>query len=102
MWRAAEGSVTDLERQRYEQARKHVEALRGFYVHAIVFVVVNIGLFTINTLAGGAWWFFWPLMGWGIGLGAHALTVFGFGGGGPLGRDWEEHKTKEILGKEIG
>ena len=75
---------------------------QGFYVHAIAFVGVNIGLFTINTLAGGAWWFFWPLMGWGIGLGAHALTVFGFGGGGPLGRDWEEHKTKEILGKEIG
>jgi hypothetical protein len=47
---------------------------QGFYVHAIVFVGVNIGLFTINTLAGGAWWFFWPLMGWGLGHG-------GYGGG---------------------
>jgi len=86
MWRAAEGSVTDLERQRYEQARKHVEALRGFYVHAIVFVVVNIGLFTINTLAGGAWWFFWPLMGWGLGHG-------GYGGGRGSGGRGSDRRT---------
>jgi len=94
------------QQQRYERARARVQAIKGFYIHASVFVVVNIGLFVINALtsglAGGVWWFYWPLIGWGIGLGAHALGVFGFGGGGPLGRDWEERKTREMMDKERG
>src|SRR5215216_244705 len=35
-------------------------------------------------------------------LGAHALGVFGFGGGGPWGRDREESKTREMMDKEGG
>jgi hypothetical protein len=53
-------------------------------------------------LVGGAWWFYWPLVGWGIGLGLHAFGVFGFGGGGPWGREWEERKTQEIMKQERG
>jgi hypothetical protein len=94
------------QQQRYERARARVQAIKGFYVHASVFLVVNIGLFVINALTsglgGGVWWFYWPLLGWGIGLGAHALGVFGFGGGGPWGRDWEERKTREMMDKEGG
>jgi hypothetical protein len=82
------------QQQRYERARARVQAIKGFYVHASVFVVVNLGLFVINALTtglgGGVWWFYWPLLGWGIGLGAHALGVFGFGGaglGGAIGRN---------------
>jgi len=26
--------------------------------------------------------------------------VFGFGGGGPLGQDWEERKTREFMDEE--
>jgi hypothetical protein len=90
------------EQQRYERARARVKAIKGFYIHATIFVVVNIALFAINVLVGGVWWFYWPLLGWGIGLGAHALAVFGFGGGGPWGRDWEERKTREMIDKERG
>ncbi len=86
------------QQQRYEQARKRVEAVKGFYIHALVFVLVNIGLFAINLLAGGSWWFFWPLIGWGIGLAVHALNVFG--SGNMLGRDWEERKTREFMDEE--
>ena len=86
------------QQQRYERARRRVKELKGFYTHATVFVLVNIGLFLTNLLAGGTWWFFWPLIGWGIGLGVHALNVFGFGGA--LGRDWEERKTRELMDEE--
>ena len=102
MFRAGEESVMDEEQKRYEQARKRVEALKGFYIHATAFVLVNIALFAINMLVGGTWWFYWPLIGWGIGLGAHALGVFGFGGSGPWGQDWEERKTREMMEKERG
>ena len=86
------------QQQRCERARARVKELKGFYTHATAFVLVNIGLFIINLIAGGSWWFFWPLIGWGIGLGVHALNVFGFRGG--LGRDWEERKTRELMDKE--
>lgn len=90
------------EQQLYERARTRVGALKGFYLHATAFVVVNIGLFAINVLAGGVWWFYWPLMGWGIGLGVHALAVFGFAGGGPWGQEWEERKMREMMDEERG
>jgi hypothetical protein len=48
------------------------------------------------------WWFYWALIGWGIGLGVHALAVFGFSGGGPWGREWEERKMREMMDKEQG
>ena len=88
--------------QRYQRAHARVQALKGFYTHATVYVLVNIGLFVINLLTGGGWWFYWPLIGWGIGLGAHALGVFGFGGSGPWGQDWEERKTREMMEKGRG
>ena len=88
----------DQEQQRYERARKRVQALKGFYIHAATYVLVNIGLFVIDLMTGGGWWFFWPLIGWGIGLAAHGLNVFGFGG--VLGRDWEERKIREFMDKE--
>jgi hypothetical protein len=102
MFRTGEEPNMDQEQQRYEQARKRVQALKGFYIHATAFVLVNIALFGINVLVGGGWWFYWPLLGWGIGLGAHALGVFGFGGSGPWGRDWEERKIREMMDKERG
>ena len=67
----------DQEQQRYDRAHARVQALKGFYIHASAYVLVNIALFAINVLVGGGWWFYWPLLGWGIGLGVHALAVFG-------------------------
>ena len=79
-----------------------MQALKGFYIHAMAFVLVNVALPSINALADGVWWFYWPLKDWGIGLGVHALAVFGFGGGGPWGRAWEERKTREMMDEERG
>ena len=90
--------MEEQEQQRYERARARVQAIKGFYTHATAFVVVNLGLFLINLFTPGPWWFFWPLIGWGIGLGVHALNVFGLGG--RLGQDWEERKTRELMDKD--
>jgi hypothetical protein len=92
----------DQEQQRYQRAHARVRALKDFYTHATAYVLVNIGLFVINLVTGGSWWFYWPLIFWGLGLGVHALSVFGFAGGGPWGRDWEERKTKEFMDEDRG
>ena len=88
----------DQEQQRYQRAHARVQALKGFYTHATAYVLVNVALFVINLLTGGGWWFYWPLVFWGIGLGVHALMVFGLGG--RFGQDWEERKTRELMAKD--
>jgi fatty acid desaturase len=84
--------------ERYLSARRQARALRAFYMHAMVFVLVNSGLFLIDLLTGDGWWFYWGLIGWGIGLGGHALSVFARVS--PFGADWEERKTREIMERE--
>jgi len=53
----------------------------GLYIHATVYVAVNVLLITINlSSATGRLWFQWPLLGWGIGLLAHAAVAFSLAG----------------------
>jgi len=33
-------------------------------------------LFAIDWLTGGGWWFYWPMLGWGVGLAIHGMSVF--------------------------
>jgi hypothetical protein len=81
------------------RARERVAKLRGFYIHATVYVLVNLFLIAVNLIGSPHYlWFFYPLVGWGIGLGMHALTVFG--SFGPFSRDWEQRKIQEYLDRE--
>jgi hypothetical protein len=85
----------------YERARKRVRQIKGFYIHALVYVLVNLLLIALNLSMprGGVWvpWSLWPLFGWGIGLAAHGLSVFDIAG--LWGAEWEERKIKEIIDK---
>jgi hypothetical protein len=84
---------------KYQNAKKRVQAIKEFYTHLTVYVLVNLLLFTINMLTSpDNLWFFWPLMGWGIAVALHALRVFG--SGGRLGAEWEERKIKELMEQE--
>lgn len=52
-------------------------ANKGFKIHAIVYVAVNLLLLTIDlTVDASSLWFFWPLLGWGIGLFGHGVAVW--------------------------
>ena len=87
------------EDEQYQRARERVRQLKGFYSHLAVYVVVNAGMFLLNLLTTpGQWWFWWVLVGWGIGLAANAVHVYGVSGW--LGPDWEERKTRELMDKE--
>ncbi|MDP1533467.1 MAG: 2TM domain-containing protein [Rubrivivax sp.] len=57
------------------RARRRVEMKLGWAVHALVFVLVNLGLATINYLGGGHRWHLWPLGWWGLGLAIHGAVV---------------------------
>ncbi|HXQ11967.1 MAG TPA: 2TM domain-containing protein [Caulobacteraceae bacterium] len=58
-------------------AERRVNARIGFGIHALVYVAVNTLLITVNLLTTPhQLWFFFPLLGWGIGLVAHGLSVY--------------------------
>jgi hypothetical protein len=70
------------DRDPYDVARRRVNAKLGLYIHLAVYVAVNTLLVAINWVYSPQYlWFFWPLLGWGIGIGFHALAVFVFPSG---------------------
>jgi hypothetical protein len=84
----------------YQRAKRKVKSIRTFYVHLSIFILVMTFLVVLNVGTGGVWWFQWVFIGWGIGVAAHALAVFGLGGW--LGADWEDKKIKEIMSRKSG
>src|SRR5207249_4353838 len=59
------------------RAQKVAKAKLGFIIHLTAYVVVNAILIAINlTTSTQHLWFKWPLLGWGIGILAHALALF--------------------------
>lgn len=85
--------------ERYFKAKKRVEEIKGFYGNLAAYIVVNIGLLVLNLVTSpGHLWFFWPMIGWGIGVVFHGMKVFNYM---PfLGQDWEQQKIREIMEKE--
>lgn len=80
--------------QKYKQAKKHVQKLKGFYIHLWVFIVVNLGLIFINFfVSGGPIWFIYPLFGWGIGVMGHGFSLFNFS------QDWEKRQIEKYMNK---
>ena len=56
-------------------AHKRANALIGWYIHAAVYILVNLVLITISAL-GGKHWAVFPALGWGLGLAIHGAVVF--------------------------
>lgn len=62
---------------RLRRAEDQADAILGFYIHLIAFVVVMTILFVINVRSVGDWWVQWPAIGWGLGVLGHWMAVFG-------------------------
>jgi fatty acid desaturase len=83
------------DRAKFEQAKRRVAAIKGFYIHLAVFALVLAGLLVIDAATGRDWWVHWVALGWGIGVIAHALAVFGRAPGAVA--DWERRKVKQLM-----
>jgi hypothetical protein len=91
--------------ERYNLAYKRVKRIKGFYIHALVYVLVNafIIISSFNRSESGTevffkWHTYSTALFWGIGLLAHGMSVFGreiF-----FGQNWEERKIQEFMEKE--
>jgi hypothetical protein len=88
----------------FEAAQKRVKKLKGFYIHFLVYLVVNVmiiyanytysktttSLFEFRNFSTAFWW--------GIGLLAHGLNVFTIDL--IFGKDWEERKIRELMDRD--
>ena len=92
------------DRQAYKIAQMKVKKLKGFYVHLIVYILVNSFLIFSKyaNLDEGETFFtfktFSTVFFWGIGIVAHGFSVFV-----PhfvFGNDWEDKKMKQFMEKD--
>lgn len=58
------------------RAVARLEKKRDFRVHLRVYCLVNLLLVGIWAFTGGPFWPIFPILGWGIGLVAHAWDVY--------------------------
>ena len=86
----------------YTIAYRRMKKIKGFYVHLVIYILVNaFFLFIRQTQMGSDVGSLWQLKNfttaffWGMGLIGHALSVFGkdiF-----FGRNWEQRKIKQFM-----
>ncbi len=81
-----------------EIAKKRVKKKKDFYQHLTSYMVMGVFFFVLNAVTSfGNWWFYWPMLGWGIGLIFHYFETFGVPGVGNFDKDWEERAIQDEM-----
>lgn len=81
---------------KYTEAKKRVENLKGFYYNILAYILIIPCLIMLNLWKSpGFHWFWFPVIGWGIGICFQAVEVFKYELG--FGKDWEERKIQEYM-----
>lgn len=90
--------MENFEKDKLKRAKKQVEELKGFYIHLVIYVVVNAFILVNIYLRSDNFWewgHFVTLFAWGIGVVFHASKVFDFN---PLfGKKWEEKQIQKYI-----
>ena len=86
------------DQKKYKIARKRVKEKKEFFEHLSTYLGMAAFFFLLNFFTSpGRWWFYWPIFGWGIGVLAHYISVFGVPGVGQLDDDWEKRAMEREL-----
>ena len=86
----------NIESTRYLRAVEQVEEIKGFYSSLIAyFIVIPILIYINLTYVPQFHWFWFPMLGWGIGMIFQGFKAFSYNR--ILGRNWEERKIKEFM-----
>ena len=80
-------------------ARKRAGAKLGWYIHALVYICVNVMLALLSVMSGKHWAVF-PALGWGLGLAIHGVVVFFVTGGAGLHERLIERERAALLASE--
>ena len=84
-----------VDRHRVAAAQQRVAEIEAFYIHLLSYVLVVALLTAINVQSGDEWWVQWMVLGWGIGVVAHALALFATKPRFIVA--WERRKFRELV-----
>jgi hypothetical protein len=87
-----------LDPQLERTARRRAGMKMGWFVHAGVYVAVNLLLAAIS-VASGRHWAVYPALGWGLGLAIHGVVVFLVAGGG-MYENLLERERRQLAGAQ--
>lgn len=79
-------------------ARKRVKSQLGWYKHLAVYLIVNAFLISMSVWQGRNWALF-PLLGWGLGLALHGVSVWFAGAGSSLREKMVERERQKLAGQ---
>ena len=83
----------------YINARKRLDKLKDFYGSLVAYVIVIPFLIFINIRTySKVQWFWFPMLGWGIGLAFQAYEIYGKDK--YFGKSWEDRKIREFMEEE--
>lgn len=91
---AAHDSDESIERM----ARKRVSLRLGWIHHALIYVLVNSVLAALS-LSSGRYWAIFPIVGWGLGLLIHGITVLVALPGGGLHERLLRQERERLAGR---
>jgi hypothetical protein len=78
-------------------AHRRAAAKLGWYVHAALYLLVNLVLFALSEQGfGSRRWSVFPVLGWGLGLLLHGLSVFVLGSGSGLRQRMVEREREKL------
>jgi len=79
-----------------EEARRYVRRKRIFYTVLGIWIALCLMWFFIDLRDdSSSWWFYWPMLGTGIGVAITGIVLLGVGG--LFGADWERREIDKYL-----
>jgi hypothetical protein len=79
-----------------EEARRHVRRKRILYTVVGIWIALSLMWFAIDMLDdSSSVWFYWPMLGTGIGVAITGVVLLGIGG--LFGVDWERREVDKFL-----
>jgi 2TM domain len=79
-------------------ARRRAGLKMGWFIHAGVYLAVNLLLAALSA-ASGRHWAVYPAFGWGLGLAIHGVVVFLVAGGGVY-ENLVERERRQLAGAQ--
>jgi hypothetical protein len=82
-----------------EEALRYVRRKRIFYTVLGIWLALSLMWFAIDMREGGeGTWFYWPMLGTGIGVAITGIVLLGIGG--LFGTDWERREMDKYLRRQ--
>ena len=88
--------MAEISNESLQEARRHVRRKRTFYTVVGIWVALSLMWFAIDMLDdSSSVWFYWPMLGTGIGVAITGIVLLGIGG--LFGTDWEHRQIDKYL-----